>query len=483
MVTALTGCPSPQTAGTPPAEPTPAPSASPEPPQEALEIEVRELALDANGQLRLELEAPEALVVMPLIEPQRYFMRMDEAPIDTLPAYRTAGLKTLSMPPVRRAPAPAPRAMEAPEGYGQDASFQVGAITVDATRAFESPNVLIYVDKRDAATTAAKIQAIATAFETRLYPAITQLLGAAPGGRADGFNRGDDRVVLLMSRETSGAAVTFPDDLFPPMDDSGLSNHGKIIHLSPDATPEQLLPSLAAEYGGLVFLMQRLETYSRMENRNLPVGQDAAYFFDEATFPDLWLHSLMARLAMQVSGYSAETGDRDALVAVGKYLDLPSMYRLDMPALPGAYEDNAGQMTLFSAYLYGQKPDFAKGLGSTEALGAKAVALAMQRDFPGLFRDFSLATVLDGLKGVPARYSIPFVNLHQTYTLDGKPFPFAGAGARTPGAVGGAASYQTIALRGHFPEGKLRLGLSAGVAKKASLVLFRPSATARFIGE
>ncbi|MNT22089.1 hypothetical protein D3C72_1574610 [compost metagenome] len=220
-----------------------------------------------------------------------------------------------------------------------------------------------------------------------------------------------------------------------------------------------------------------------MTENPVPVGQDPAYLFAEETFADYWLHPLMGQLTRLVCGYTPEAGDRDALMAVGKYLELPSMYRLYMPSLEGAYDSNAGQLLLFSAYLHGLKPDFARGLGATQALGTEALEAALQKDFSMIFRDFSLATVLDGLAGVPARYTVPFVNLHHTYTVDGKPFPFTGAAPSMAGLVRGEGSYQTILLKGRLPQGKLQLGLNAGVAGKASLVLFRPSATARFIEE
>lgn len=493
LVGALTGCPLPQTVGTPSAEPTPTPtpSSTPEPPLQAQAITVRELALDENGLIRLEVDAREALVVLPLIEPQSFFVRLDTLPVETLPAYRTSALQRFSSPPAFRAPAPArrgmlaARSMEEAGGYGAEATFRVGEATVTAQQAYDGEHCLIYVDTRDAEEAAAKIMPIGQAFDTALYPKATQLLGTEPGGReADGFNRGDDRIVLLMSQASSGAAASFdPYDLFPAQDD-GLSNFGKILHLNPDAPTEQLLPSLARELGAMVFLTQRLEAYSHMPGGEaLPVGRDPAYLLDEEAQSDFWLHPLMSSLTELVCGYTPESGDRDALEAVGKYLELPSMYRLDAPSVERAYDSNRGQMLLFSAYLHGLKPDFAQGLGAVQALGTEALAIAMQQDFPQLFRDFSLATVLDGLEGVPARYSIPFVNLHHTYTLDGKPFPFTGAGASMAGVVGGNAALQTIMLRGRTSQDNLRLGISAGAARKAVLVLFRPSASARFIEE
>jgi hypothetical protein len=485
----LTGCPMPQTSGTPPVEtsPTPTPSSAPEQTLDAFDVTVRELDLDANGQLRLEVDAPDALVVLPLIAPQGYFIRMDEAPEDALPAYRTAARSLLAPAPAFRGNArglQAVRSMEAAGGYGAEATFRVGEATITAQRVVDGEHCLVYVDTRDAAGAEAKLQQIGAAFDAMLYPKATQLLGTEPGGREeDGFNRGDDRIVLLMSSETAGPDASFdPTDLFPG-DVDVLSNYGKILHLSAETPVEQLLPSLAEALGGLIFGMQRLETYSRMTGDNLPAGQDPTYLFDEEAGADRWLVPLMSQLTRLACGYTPEAGDRDALMAIGKYLELPGMFRLDTPSLYQAYDSNAGQMLLFSAYLHGLKPDFAQGLGSVQALGTEALAEALQKDFSTLYRDFSLATVLDGLAGVPARYTIPFVDLHHAYTVDGKPFPFAGAGAPTAGLVGGNASFQTIMLRSNLPQGKLRLGLSAGIAKKATLVLFRPSTTARFIEE
>lgn len=492
LMGALTGCPMPQTSGTPPVEasPTPAPSSAPEQPLTALDVTVRELELDKNGQLRLEVDSPEALVVLPLIAPQNYFLRLDEAPVSTLPAYRTSAWQPLAPRPAFRAPASAirgmqtVRAMEAPEGYGEEATFQVGEATITAQRVVDGQHCLVYVDKRDAAGSETKLQQIGAAFDATLYPKATQLLGTEPGGRSeDGFNHGEDRIVLLVSRETTDPAAYFdPFDLFAG-DGETLSNYGKILHLSAEKPVERVLPSLAEALGGMIFSMQRMETYSRMTGEALPAGMDPTYLFDEEAGADHWLTPLMSQLTRLTCGYTPDTGDRDALMAVGKYLDLPTMYQLDAPSLERAYDSNMGQLLLFSAYLHGLKADFANGLGSQEALGMDALAIAMDTDFPALFRDFSLATVLDGLAGVPARYSIPFVNLHHTYTLDGKPFPFVGAGASMAGVVGGTGSLRTIMLRERFPQAKLRLGISAGAAKHATLILFRPGRTPRFTEE
>lgn len=492
MVGALTGCPLPQTAGTPPADPaptpTPTPTASPDPARDPFEITVREVTLDETGAFRLDVEAPEALVVLPLIAPQNYFLRMDEAPIEGMPTYRTAALRTAGLRPfapakARRNAAPALRAQETADGYGEQATFRVGDVTVNAKRAYESPHCLVYVDTRDEAGSAARVAAIASAFETSLRPKVTQLLGPTAGGRADGFNRGDDRTVLLFSRETSDVPASFvPPDLFPPLDD-GPSNFGKVLHVNALLSPEAVLPTLAHELGGMTFLMQRLEAYSRMTGEASPVGTDLGYLLDDEAASDYWLYPVMGLLSAQVCGYSAESGNREALLAIGQYLDLPNVFRLDTQALDGVYTSNMGQALLFAAYLYGQNPGFAKALGAQEALGMEAVTLAMGRDFAGVFRDFSLATALDGLAGVPARYSIPFVDLHQTYTLDGKPFPFSGAGAPMAAIVSGNGTMQTIMQKGRAPQGKLRLGISAGHARQATVVLFRPSATSRFIEE
>ena len=490
MVGALTGCPQPQITGNPPVDatptPTPTPSPTPPPSRDALEITVRELTLDVNGQIRLEAEAPEALVVLPLIEPQSYFLRMDETPVETMPVYRTAAARLRAAAPALRGAQAKPRAVETVEGYGAQATFRVGDETVNANRVYDGTNCLVYVDTRDEASTAALTTQIASAFETSLFPKAAGLLGSIPGGRAeDGFNRGDDRIVLLVSQETTDVAASFiPTDLFPPLD-NGLSNYGKVLHVNAARSPQEVLPSLAHELGGMIFLMQRLEAYSRMlcPNDPQPVGKDLSYLLDEEAAADYWLYPIINLLTAQVCGYTPDSGNREALLAVGKYLDLPSMFQLDSASLEGVYDSNMGQSLLFGAYLYGQRPAFAKNLGANEALGAEALASAMQRDFPRLFRDFSLATALDGLAGVPSQYTIPFVNLHKTYTLDGKPFPFSGAGATMAGALGGSGTLQTIMLKGRFPQGKVRLGLSAGAAKKATLVLFRPSATARFIEE
>lgn len=499
LASLLGACQPPQTASIPKADPNPSPSADPVPEatSKVLDITVRELTLDETGTLRLEIDAPEALVLLPLVEPQNYFLRMDDAPASESLAYRALARRSLA-PALRfQAASPRPRALPAASGYGDKILLNLPQGPANVNKAYDGAHCLIYVDPQGASPSQAQIQQLGKAFDEQLYPKVKETLGQEPGGRPtepvapehDGFNRGDDRFVLVLSQQFQDEAATSRiDDTFPPTALESMvlwedSNFGKFLYLDPTASVSQILPTLASELGRAVFFLQRLEHYSALKGEGLPAGQSLAYLLDEEGWEDYWLSAAMGQFAKVACGYTPDAGDRDALVAVSRFLDVPSQYRLDMFPDDEGHPNNDGQLLLFTSYLQGLKPGFAKNLATSSKFGTAAISDVMGKDFSALFRDFSLATVLDGLKGVPATYDIPHVNLHKTYTIGNERYPFAGAGASMTGVAMGQGALQTIMLRGRFPQTPTRLALSAGKARKASLVIFRPSESARFSEE
>ena len=188
----------------------------------------------------------------------------------------------------------------------------------------------------------------------------------------------------------------------------------------------------------------------------------------------------LAELGKFLVGFSSEAHALNAQ-RIGYFLGNPQIS--DLLEFYGAAGSNYGEMGLFNSYLFGRDPSFARTFLTATATGSAAIAEAMGTDFPGLFRDFTLALALDGLSpAVPPRYQIPMIDLHKTYDAGTGLLPLRGANDSTAPLVLTAPRPHGVRFtRVRFPNGKGKLTINGDPQLKASLILLNPSRPQGFV--
>ena len=367
---------------------------------------------------------------------------------------------------------------------------QTGTLPVpQATRLYDGKHCVIYLDDRDAEwLSPEEAEELGRKFDNETYPTLTATFGAELPHPGDDFNYGQDRVIVLVTRELAGSLpnaagmVDTLDFLHPALTAQyGVhSNYAKMIYLLPSASN---LPAatMAHEFVHVLFAQHRLKTYGEHHGNGGTFGQDPSYYLDDQTlFSELPMNEGLAELGKFIAGYSPEAtpvyADR-----IAKFLGNPQLYAFHQLHGPGG--SNYGGMSLVNSFLYGRDAAFPRKFLTAEATASEAISEALGQDFTAFYRDFTLALALDGMSAqVPSRYQIPMVDLHATYQKETSLVPLRGANdSNAPLVLTAPRPYGVRFTRVRFPSGKGKLTISGSPELKASVILLDPSRPQGFV--
>ena len=473
-------------------------------------IQVKTLDL-ASGELSLEIAASEAILALTnptdlTLNVQAIFEGTERAAARQVSALGHASLDECGLRPHRKLPAIKPRlslrALEEPtpsHSFDATRSFVIGGDDLEnpspipqARLVYDGAHCVIYLDDRDAAQLSpTDADALGKIFDTRTYPALTAAFGAEPEHPGDTFNFGEDRTVFLFSQALGtslpgSAGMVDMLDFFHPdlLVDFGIhSNYAKMVYMLPSAISPMTPGTMAHEFVHVLFAMKRQATYGALHGHKeqSAFGWDPSYYLDDQTyFSEKGMNEGLAELGKFIAGYSPS----DMPVAVeriGRFLGNPHLF--DLLFFDGPAGSNYGGMGLFNSYVYGRNAAFPKNFLTAQGTGSAAIAEAAGIGFDGLYRDFTLAMVLDGLAApVPNRYQIPMVNLHATYDLGFGLGPLRGANDGTaPVTLHAPRPHGVRFSRVQFPTGKGKLTISGDPQLKASLILLDPARPQGFL--
>lgn len=476
----------------------------------AASLRVKPLDL-ASGELSLEIEASEAILALTnptgdALMLQAVFEGTERAASQQVAALGGESLAECGMRPYRplsglrpraslRAlddPAPA-RSLEKqmPFTFGGD-PFDDLTTVPQATRLYDGEHCVIYLDDRDAQwLTREAAEELGRIFDTRTYDTLIAAFGPEAPPPGSDFNYGQDKTIFLFSQ---GLATSLPGsagmvdmfDMFRPdlLADFGYhSNYAKMVYLLPNAIGPMTPGTMAHEFVHVLFSMQRQTTYGALHGmqEDSVLGEDPSYVMDDQTFfSEKGMNEGLAELGKFIAGYSP---DENALAVerIGRFLGNPM--RFDLLNFDGPAGSNYGGMALFNSYVYGRQPAFARNFLTASATGSAAIAEAAALDFEGLYRDFTLAMVLDGRGNhVPPRYQIPMVDLQKTYDLGTGLMPLRGANDSTaPVVLHAPGAHGVRFTRVRFPSGKGKLTIKGDARLKANLVLLDPARPQGFL--
>lgn len=489
--------------------PSPKPSATPTPlvtptpvPLNALSLTVQPLNLRESGASSFPIEAREAILVL---------TRASE----TVPAFSfaftgAAGLgsartRLMKAPTVPRpicgtfahdldAPAFLPPSREVrrlqaslpPPALGATRSILVQSLRRTVECRYLGTEGVIWVDLEDRDVFASQeLAELGQRFDQEAYPRVTAIYGPGPKGGSDGYNGGDDRVNFVLSRQVPPTYSGFMEPLDYFSDDDAQrwwqrrSNHGKYLYLSPRADTASLLDTMIHEYVHLVFMANRLVTYSQTAGYGLPLGRDASYF--KVDLSERWLNEGLAVLAEYLVGRGYDGPYRpffEAYLSQPERFDMADFYRVKNEA----NEDmgNYGGAFLFMAYANERDRTFPKAVQTARGVSTEAVTEVLQpstrKAFPDLYRDFGLALLMDDLHGdVPPRYHVPFLDLTSAY-----------GGTQAQSMTSGTEPPLTNGVRFvrvAFPTGKGSLTIYNPAGMRATLLLYKPAARAEVFSD
>lgn len=477
----------------------------------AASIRVKPLDL-SSGEVSLEFEATEAILALSNPTPDALSIHAafegterpaahrevasleNEALVEcgTRPHRKLTSIKPRLSLRGMEEPAPAPT-LASTMSFAIDGGEQDALIPVPlATRLYDGAHCVIYLDDRDAAWLSPEAaDELGRIFDTRTYPTLTEAFGQEPPHPGDEFNFGQDKTVFVFSRALgealpgSAGMVDMLDVLHPELvAQAGLhSNYAKMIYMLPSAISPMTPGTMAHEFVHVLFSMKRQAVYGALHGQGGEFGWDPSYYSDDQTFfSEKGMNEGLAELGKFLAGYSPDKL-AIAIERIGRFLGNPQ--RFELLNFDGPAGSNYGGMGLFNTYAYGRSSAFPMNFLTAEATGSAAIAEAAGQDFDGLYRDFTLAMVLDGLgDAVPARYQIPMVNLHTTYDTGGGLMPLRGANDSTSPLVLNAPRPHGVRFtRVHFPKGKGKLTIRGDVQLKASLVLLDPARPQGFLEE
>lgn len=460
-------------------------------PLESRTLTLKPVALAARGGSEVAIDADEAYLLLSRTgeAPETFSYAFQDA---TEPA--KAGLPRVQSLPVAVGPAcgtfetllpsrgiaalgPSLQAVRQPEPpiLGARRNFYVRSVQVQATCVAVGTHAAIWVDARDQWRFRPEVlTALATDFDAK-YAEITAQYGTGPSGRADGYNWVDHRVNVLISQQVPPEYGGYVEPLDFFTDDFALreygmrSNYGKVLYLNSIFGSGHLLNTLIHEYVHIVFYARRLEVYSRLYSKGLPLGQDSAYF-GKADLSERWLNEGIAVLAEYLFGKSPDLTYRSHLQ---RYLDNPSLFDLaDFLRRSEGGGANYGGAFLFSAYAHARDPEFTRKIQLAEGLSTAAVDEVFWQDlkkgFGDAYRDFGLSLLLDGYHPeVPEEYGIPFVDLHGGFGGVAMEYAWQGTAPRENGL-----RFVHVA----FPKGKGVLRVKDAGSVKAVLLVVGPEA-------
>lgn len=480
--------------------PDPGPEVLPPPftlPLNALSMTVQPLPIPAVGEARFELEAREAILALSRtgdVSDGFAFAFEGATPSSTgLPSLQAlppapgpaCGTFDRTLWPVDAVPSASAYGTQSqlirPPVLGEAREFYVRTVPVTAVCLALGKYGAFWVDQRDLQDpqgsftfSAATLDGLLADFD-RLVPAITERYGEGPPGRADGYNRGDDRLNFLVSRQVPREYGGFvePLDFFPDaftrVHYDKPSNFGKVLYLNAIYGTSHFLNTMVHEFVHLIFYGRRLEVHSLNHGKGLPLGQDTSYF-GEADESERWLNEGMAVLSEYLYGRSPEPTYRAYLE---RYLGAPRDYDLtDFFRLAEQDAPNYGGAFLFSAYANARHPGFVREVQSARGISAAAVDEVMrgakQPGFSEFYRDYALSLLLDGYHPeVPEAYQIPHVNVYGSY-----------GGARVESATSSILPPRKNGVRYihvFFTEGSGALRIRDAANLKATVLLLRPS--------
>ncbi len=477
---------------------------------------IRLQALDlASGPVSLDLEASEAILALTNPTPetltvqaafegterpeaQRHVASLGGPPLAEcgIRPYRPFASLAPRAPrlPIRGMEAPAPsRALEATMSFILGGNESDTSIPVpQATLRYPGTHCAIYVDDRDAeALTPEDAEALGRIFDAQSYDRLVAAFGAEPPNPGDGFNFGQDKTIFLfteaLAESTPGSAgmVDMVDFHRPEVTaQAGLeTNYAKMVYMLPSAMGPMTPGTMAHEFVHVLFALKRLTTYADVHAGGGGFGWNPAYYLDDTTyFAELGMNEGLAELGKFIAGYAPDDLGI-AVERIGYFLGNPQLF--DLLNFHGAAGANYGGMSLFNSYLYGLDPTFPQRFLTAEATGSEAIAEAMGKDFPGLYRDFTLAMALDGMSPlVPSRYQIPMVDLHKTYAVGAGLQPLRGANdSSAPLVLNAPRPHGVRFTRVRFPSGKGKLTLSGDPRLKASLIVLKEGNPPGFQGD
>lgn len=483
--------------------PTPTPLATPSPvPLNALSLTVQPLNVRESGATSFPIEAKEAILVL---------SRASEAvPAFSFAFTGAAGLgsartRLMKAPTVQRplcgsfahdldAPAFLPQTREVrrlealppPPTLGTTRSVLIQSILRTVECRYVGTQGVIWLDEADRNVfTSQELTQLGQRFDQEAHPRVTGIYGPGPKGRSDGYNGGDDRVNFVLSRQVPATYAGYADplDYFPDQSTQQWwqkrSNYGKYLYLSPRSGIAYLLDTMIHEYVHLVFMANRIVTYSQTAGFGLPLGRDPSYF--KVDLSERWLNEGLAVLSEYLVGRGNDEAYRpffEAYLKNPERYDMADFYKVKNEANQDM--GNYGGAFLFMAYAHERDRDFPKAVQTARGVSTEAVTEVLQpstrKAFPDLYRDFGLALLLDDLHGdVPPRYHVPFLDLTSAY-----------GGTQTQSMTSGSEPPVTNGLRFvrvALPTGKGSLTIHNPGGMRATLLLYKPAARTEVLSD
>ncbi|GEM_PF-3592225 len=257
-----------------------------------------------------------------------------------------------------------------------------------------------------------KLGELAAAFESIIYPRVTQVFGASPDPGIDG----DRRVYIVISpavdnfgKDAGLMGYFWSRDLHARIASQGNvrdhSNEKEVIFLT-----DQIFKQKAwTTYGTLAHEFTHLVIYNQkvlLPNRNAP--------------EETWLDEALAMLAMDLCGWGLRNGNDEIAKDIAFFQANPEKYSLtDWSDNPRGF--SYGLSYLFSRYLYDRFSEaMIRDVIKSPQVGVSGVTQALLprgATFEDVFSDWTLANAIFGLGlTTDPRYSYaPEINLRGTY--------------------------------------------------------------------
>ena len=257
-----------------------------------------------------------------------------------------------------------------------------------------------------------KIADLATAFDSTIYPRVTQVFGAPPDPGIDG----DRRVYVVISpavdnfgKDAGLMGYFWSRDLHPrsggPNNVRDHSNEKEIIFLTDQIfkqKPWTTYGTLAHEFTHLVVYNQKVLLPNRTSSE------------------ETWLDEGLAMLSMDLCGYGLRNGNDEVARDIAFFQANPEKYSLtDWFRNPRGF--SYGLSYLFTRYLYDRfEGGMIRDLLRTPQVGISGVSQALAprgATFEDVYSDWSIANAISGL-GITSepRYSYASeINLRGTY--------------------------------------------------------------------
>ncbi len=236
-----------------------------------------------------------------------------------------------------------------------------------------------------------KVAELAAAFESVIYPRVTQAFGAPPSPGIDG----DPRIYVVISpavdnfgKDAGLMGYFWSRDLYAPQTGHVRehSNQKEVIFLTDQIfkqKPWTTFGTLAHEFTHLVIYNQKVLA----PNRTTP--------------EETWLDEGLAMLSMDLCGYGLRNGNDEVARDIDRFQSAPEKYSLtDWFRNPSGF--SYGLSYLFTRYLYDRYSDsMIRDLIRSPQVGVTGVEQALGPrggTFEDIFSDWTIANAISGLK-------------------------------------------------------------------------------------